>query len=106
VTIQELLEKVEKKRRRYQLGGGSQAIERQHSLGKRTAAKGWPCFMTRELFRKRIYSSSPSGPGLILMKGAARDAVVIGIGKVNGARLQLYTRLYGLGRGHVHGPES
>ena len=37
MTIHELIEKVEKKRQRYYQGGGPEAIERQHSLGKLTA---------------------------------------------------------------------
>ncbi len=91
MKIQELLEKVEKKRERYHLGGGLQAIERQHSLGKLTARERLALLFDPGTFQEENLFIKPIRTGFdIDERELPGDAVIIGIGKVNGRPVYSY----------------
>ncbi len=91
MTIQELIAKVEKKRQRYHLGGGLQAIERQHSLGKRTARERLALLYDPGTFQEENLFIKPIRTGFdIDERELPGDAVVSGIGKVNGRPVYSY----------------
>ncbi|MFC1977665.1 carboxyl transferase domain-containing protein, partial [Chloroflexota bacterium] len=91
MTIQELIEKVEKKRQRYHLGGGPQAIERQHSLGKTTARERLALLYDSETFQEEDLFIRPIRTGFDIDKRELPgDSVVTGVGKVNGRPVYSY----------------
>jgi acetyl-CoA carboxylase carboxyltransferase component len=91
VTIQELIERVEKKRRRYHQGGGPQAIEKQHSLGKLTARERLSLLYDPGTFQEENLFIKPIRTGFdIDERELPADAVIIGIGKVNGRPVYSY----------------
>ena len=63
MSVEELIEKVEKKRVRYYLGGGPQAIERQHSLGKLTARERLAQLYDPGTFPEENLVTRPLRPG-------------------------------------------
>lgn len=91
MTIQELLDKVEKKRQRYYQGGGKQAIERQHSLKKLTARERLALLYDPGTFQEENLFIKPIRTGFdIDERELPGDAVVIGMGKVNGRPVYSY----------------
>ncbi|MFC1928270.1 acyl-CoA carboxylase subunit beta [Chloroflexota bacterium] len=91
MTIQELIEKIEKKRQRYYQGGGPKAIERQHSLGKLTARERLALLYDPGTFQEENLFIRPIRTGFdIDQRELPGDAVVIGTGKVNGRLVYSY----------------
>ncbi len=85
MTIEELIEKVEKKRQRYYLGGGRESIDRQHSLGKLTARERLALLFDPGTFQEEDLFIKPIRTGFdIDARELPGDAVITGIGKVNG----------------------
>ncbi len=91
MTVEELIEKVEKKRQRYYQGGGPQAIERQHSLGKITARERLALLYDPESFQEEDLFIKPIRTGFdIDQRELPGDAVITGIGKVHGRHVYSY----------------
>ena len=91
MNVQELIEKVEKKRQRYYQGGGAEAIERQHSLGKLTARERLALLYDPGTFQEENLFIKPIRTGFdIDERELPGDAVVIGIGKVHGRPVYSY----------------
>ncbi len=85
MTIQELLAKVEQKRKRYQEGGGGDAIKRQHSLGKLTARERLALLFDPGTFQEEDLFIKPIRTGFdVDDRELPADAVITGVGLVNG----------------------
>ena len=91
MNIQELIEKVEKKRQRYYGGGGPQAVERQHSLGKLSARERLALLYDPGTFQEENLFIKPIRTGFdVDERELPGDAVITGIGKVNGRPVYSY----------------
>ncbi len=91
MSVEELIKKVEKKRQRYHQGGGPQAIERQHSLGKLTARERLALLYDPGTFQEENLFIKPIRTGFdIDERELPGDAVIIGIGKVHGRPVYSY----------------
>ncbi|MFC1940675.1 acyl-CoA carboxylase subunit beta [Chloroflexota bacterium] len=91
MTIEELIEKVEKKRQRYYQGGGPEAIERQHSLGKLTARERLALLYDPGTFQEENLFIRPIRTGFdVDQRELPGDAVITGFGKVHGRSVYSY----------------
>ncbi|MBI2854547.1 MAG: acyl-CoA carboxylase subunit beta [Chloroflexi bacterium] len=102
MSMQEKLNEILAEKEKLSRGGGSEAVEQQHKLGKLTVRERIEKLVDAGSFRERGLWDRPSVTGFpIDGEELPGDGVVTGSGKIAGRDVQIYAQDYTVARGTV-----